>query len=514
MLRRRPTFPTGHRVAELPPITRPLHADEEYEAYSLETGATEAKVLLLKRSRGSSEEVAEGLLDWLNKQDDRTLISHTAEAPKLIGSEFLGVVLNFSGPRLVDVSFGKASQDVLRQLFLDMLDGCEASGDEMPDYDPSLCWVDADGRRPVSLQPLNRRIPDQSEQLALVAEAFYWIAAGRPASAGSMPPSSLENWARNAGSKLSAVVGRCMAPVGHADRIETFDAARLAIFGEGGSDGRQPLGASLNDKPMNLIRGLARVAGMQRLKTLLEREVVAPIRDPEPFKRYGLTVPNGILLYGPPGCGKTFIARQLAEELGHHFVEVIPSELASPYIHQTVMKIREIFDEAEANAPSIIFIDEFEAMVPSRSELGAHQQYKSEEVNEFLAHLNSCAEKKIFVVAATNQPNKIDPAVRRTGRLDKLIYVGPPDEAARLDMLEIHLKGRLTSPMLELRTLAGATNGYSASDLKFLVDEAARFAFANGVEIGEEAFAAAIPKVHPSVSKEVEEEYRTIEERG
>jgi transitional endoplasmic reticulum ATPase len=253
---------------------------------------------------------------------------------------------------------------------------------------------------------------------------------------------------------------------------------------------------------------------MQRLKALLQREVIAPIRDPEPFKRYGLTVPNGILLYGPPGCGKTYIARQLAEELGHYFVEIIPSELASPYIHQSVIRIREIFDEAAENAPSVIFIDEFEAMTPPRSELGAHQQHKAEEVNEFLAHLNSCADKQIFVIAATNQPNKIDPAVRRTGRLDKLIYVGPPDEEARIDMLTMHLKDRPKSSSLDLRALACALTGYSASDLKFLVDEAARNAFINRAEIGEDDFAVAIPKVRPSVPAEVEEEYRSIDERG
>ena len=174
-------------------------------------------------------------------------------------------------------------------------------------------------------------------------------------------------------------------------------------------------------------RGLDKVAGMHALKERLRREVVSPVRDPEPYRHYRISIPNGILLYGPPGCGKTYIARQLAEELGYYFVEVIPSELASPYIHASVTRIRELFDNAVKRAPAIIFIDEFEALVPSRSGLEGHQQYKAEEVNEFLAHLNNCSEKNVFVIAATNQPDRIDPAVKRTGRLDKLIYVGPPD---------------------------------------------------------------------------------------
>src|ERR1700756_3602980 len=105
---------------------------------------------------------------------------------------------------------------------------------------------------------------------------------------------------------------------------------------------------------------------MRVLKELLRREVVAPIKDPEPFRRYGLSVPNGILLYGPPGCGKTYIARHLAEELGHYFVEIIPSELATPFIHGSVIKIRTMFDAAAERAPAVVFIDEFEALVPSR----------------------------------------------------------------------------------------------------------------------------------------------------
>ena len=115
--------------------------------------------------------------------------------------------------------------------------------------------------------------------------------------------------------------------------------------------------------------GLDRVAGMHVLKELLRREVVAPIKDPEPFRKYGLSIPNGILLYGPPGCGKTYVARQLAEELGHYFVEIIPSELASTLVHGSVIKIRNVFDAAAERAPAVVFIDEFEALVPSLVDL-------------------------------------------------------------------------------------------------------------------------------------------------
>ncbi len=261
-------------------------------------------------------------------------------------------------------------------------------------------------------------------------------------------------------------------------------------------------------------RGLDKVAGMRGLKALLRREVVDYVRNPERHRRYGLSLPNGILLYGPPGCGKTYISRLLAEELGHHFVEITPGDVASPYIHDTVKQIRTAFDSAAAQAPAVMFIDEFEAFVPPRGELGGFQQYKAEEVNEFLALLNGCSEKRILVIAATNLPQNIDPAVRRTGRLDKLIYVGPPDLEARREMLALHLGTRPVSADLDLSSLAEKLDGYSASDIKFLVDQAARHAMEEEADIAPDSFRFAMVGITPSVPPEVADQYRSIGQRG
>ena len=123
---------------------------------------------------------------------------------------------------------------------------------------------------------------------------------------------------------------------------------------------------------------------MKELKAQLMADVVNVLQNPEEHKKYRISIPNGILFYGPPGCGKTFVARRLADELQYNFFEVSPGTIASPYIHDTVSRIRNIFQDAARSAPSFLFVNEFEGMVPSRREMGPESQFKSEEVNEWL----------------------------------------------------------------------------------------------------------------------------------
>ncbi len=269
-----------------------------------------------------------------------------------------------------------------------------------------------------------------------------------------------------------------------------------------------------NGIPNPTKKGLARVGGMDELKAMLYEDVVTAMRDPEDLKAYGLTIPNGILLFGPPGCGKTFISRALAEEMDFYFAEVFPSEIGSTFIHGTTLKIRELFDTAADQAPSIVFVDEFEGMVPARRELAAHQHQTAEEVSEFLKQLETCAERQILLIAATNEPWKIDPAVQRTGRLDKRIYVGPPDATARAAIMRFHLYGRRVN-CIDVESLAKSLNGYSAADLKVLVDEAARLARKSRAPISEDDLRkAARERVPPSITAQDEQRFLAFEQRG
>jgi len=261
-------------------------------------------------------------------------------------------------------------------------------------------------------------------------------------------------------------------------------------------------------------RGLSRVAGMTDLKEQLMHEVLGPFKDPDLYREYRVSLPNGILFYGPPGCGKTYIARALAEELGWSFQYCRPSDVASPYIHDTVSKIRALFSTAIEKAPSIVFIDEFEAFVPARSELGGHQQYKAEEVNEFLANLEGCAERNVLVIAATNEPEKIDHAVRRSGRFDKLILIQPPDAEARRAMLVFYLNDRPVDASLDAGGIAAVLEGYSASDIKLLVDEAARMALKQRKLISTSTMLAALDLIPPSITAEAVQKYSEFRSRG
>ena len=216
--------------------------------------------------------------------------------------------------------------------------------------------------------------------------------------------------------------------------------------------------------------GFADVAGFDALKKRLQSEVIDLIRNPEKYKKLRVKIPNGMLLYGPPGCGKTFIAEKFAEELGCHYMYVHCSDVASPYIHGGQEKIASIFEQAENSAPTVLFLDELDAMLADRSKQTNISEYG--EVNEFLTHLNNCADKNVFVIGATNNPRGIDNAALRSGRLDIKVFVPNPDFECRKALLQLYLKGIVDSS-IDFDKLSELTDGYVSRDICSLVNKAA-----------------------------------------
>ena len=229
--------------------------------------------------------------------------------------------------------------------------------------------------------------------------------------------------------------------------------------------------------------GFADVAGMDDLKKMLTERVIWVLRDKEKAAKYRLLPPNGMLLYGPPGCGKTYFAEKFAEESHFNYMVVNGSDIGSTYIHGTQGKIAALFQEAAAKAPTVLCFDEFDSFVPARGSEAA--RHRPEEVNEFLSQLNNCAQKGIFVIGTTNRMDMIDPAVLRKGRLDLHIEVPAPDQATREAMFRHHLKGRPLSDDVDVTRLAELTDGYASSDIAFIANDAALIAALADEPIGE-----------------------------
>ena len=263
-------------------------------------------------------------------------------------------------------------------------------------------------------------------------------------------------------------------------------------------------------------KGFEDVAGMTQLKELVVEGFINVLKNKECAEAYGIKPPS-LLFYGPAGCGKTFFAEKVAEELGINFMKVIPDDLACTWIHGTQQKIGELFRKAEQKAPTLIFFDEFDAMVPKRSENDANQAYNGE-VNEFLCMLNNASERGIYVLAATNHPERIDKTVLRAGRIDELIYVDMPDMEARENLFRLTLTKLPIADDLDFKKLASMTEGYNCSDIDYIVKVASRKMFNATIKHEDQCFQKitqcileeTISRKSPSVSQKDLREYERV----
>jgi SpoVK/Ycf46/Vps4 family AAA+-type ATPase len=250
---------------------------------------------------------------------------------------------------------------------------------------------------------------------------------------------------------------------------------------------------------------LADVAGMTEVKQRLEAAFLAPMRNPELRRLYGKSMRGGLLLYGPPGCGKTFIARAVAGELGAKFIAVSFADIIDMFVGQSERNIHELFEHARQNAPCVLFLDEVDAIGQKRTQL-RHTPMRSA-VNQLLLELDDVAgtnNEGVFLLAATNHPWDVDSALRRPGRFDRTLLVLPPDSPAREGVFRLHLRDRPVAG-IDLAKLAGLTDGYSGADIAHICESAAEIALMDSVKlgsprmIGNADLEAAIADVKPSL---------------
>ena len=268
------------------------------------------------------------------------------------------------------------------------------------------------------------------------------------------------------------------------------------------NEGTDPGGEDMWDVEASTLT-LADVGGMQAVKDRLNMAFLAPLRNPEMRRLYGKSLKGGLMLYGPPGCGKTYIARALAGEMGASFVSITLTDILDQFIGNSEANLHSLFETARAHAPVVLFLDEIDAIGQKRSQVSSSGWRGV--TNQLLTEMDGIdsGNEGVFILAATNVPWDVDPALRRPGRFDRSVAVLPPDEPARQSILRHHLGSRPVEG-IDLAHLARQTNGFTGADLAHLADSAVEYAMMDSMRTGTvrmvtmKDFKRALRQVRPS----------------
>lgn len=227
------------------------------------------------------------------------------------------------------------------------------------------------------------------------------------------------------------------------------------------------------------------IGGMESLKEQLRMNIIYPMQKPEIYEAYGKKVGGGILLYGPPGCGKTHLARAVAGELGAAFFSVGLNDILDMYTGVSEKNLSNLFDMARAKAPSVLFIDEIDALGAKRG--GSNSSYLKNMTTHFLTEMDgiNANNDKLLVLGATNEPWSVDSAFRRPGRFDRVIFVPPPDAVARTEILKIHARNKNVDPTVAWEKLASKMENFSGADVAQVVDQAVERAVSDAIRSGD-----------------------------
>ena len=252
------------------------------------------------------------------------------------------------------------------------------------------------------------------------------------------------------------------------------------------------------------------VGGLDDVKEALKDNLISAMKEPTKFTKMGIKPPKGALIYGPPGCGKTMIARALATESGANMILVKGPELLSKWVGESEKGIREIFRKAKASSPCVVIFDELDSLVRSKSGEGGVSETV---LSQLLTEIEEGISSRVVVLGITNRPDVLDNSLLRTGRLDLVLYVPPPDERGRLEIIKILTAKMPIDKDVNLQEIAVATQNYSGADLAALCRESAIQAMRrDSVKISNKDFANSLKQVRPSITKEVDQWYNSVRE--
>jgi len=259
------------------------------------------------------------------------------------------------------------------------------------------------------------------------------------------------------------------------------------------------------------------IGGLENLKETLIEAVEWPLTHTADFKRIGIQPSKGILLFGPPGTGKTMLSKAVATESKANFISVKGSEILSKWFGESERKIAEIFKKAKQASPCIIFFDEIDAIAPTRGSTAGEPRVVERMVNTLLSEMDGLEELRgVVVIGATNRPDLMDPALLRPGRFDEVVLVPPPDEKARLDILKVHVKNMALDGDVKLKELAKKTKGYSGADIEALCRKSGMIALHEDINISKislKHFYEALRKINPSTTPRTKEYYEEVARR-
>merc|ERR1719301_103976 len=244
------------------------------------------------------------------------------------------------------------------------------------------------------------------------------------------------------------------------------------------------------------------IGGLEGVKRELQEVVQYPVEFPEKFEKFGMSPSKGVLFYGPPGCGKTLLAKAIANECQANFISIKGPELLTMWFGESESNVRELFDKARGAAPCVLFFDELDSIARSRGSSGGDAGGAGDRViNQILTEMDGMgAKKSVFIIGATNRPDIIDPAVLRPGRLDQLIYIPLPDEGSRVNILKSVLRKSPVAPDVDLEFMARTVHGFSGADLTEICQRAAKLAIRESIEkeIEQEKERAATAEANPN----------------